>query len=172
MRMRFSSQHYSSQKGAALLVALVALVVLTVLGVTTMGDVLNQSTVVRNEQFRQKVFYGAMSELNVQINRVNRNEQNEDDPIIDYLLGSNESGRDMSVLIEADQDPKILTNPQQVNLSDVSIYGNRLDNFGCPGESIGKVKVIAGNIGATATLDDGRGSIKSVQKQNYVYCWP
>jgi len=167
MKMRFSNQ-----KGAALLVALVALVVLTVLGVTTMGDVLNQSTVVRNEQFRQKVFYAASSELNVQINKVNRNEQGDDDPIIDFLLDSNVSGVDMSVPIEANQDPKIMTNPEQVNLSDVSIYGNRLDDFGCPGESIGKVKVIAGYIGATATLDDGRGSIKSTQKQNYVYCWP
>ena len=60
MKMRISSQ-----KGAALIVALVAMIVLTVLGVATMSDVMNQSTVVRNEQFRQQVFYAVSSELNV-----------------------------------------------------------------------------------------------------------
>ena len=160
------------QKGAALLVALVALIVLTVLGVTTMGDVINQSSAVRNEQFRQQVFYAASSELNVQVNTVNRNDQTDDDPIIDALLDSKLDGKDMSVDITKDGDHPILTNPRRVNLSNVRIAGDRLDNFGCPGESVGKVKVIAGNIEATATLDDGRGSIKSEQRQNYVYCWP
>jgi len=161
-----------NQKGAALLVALVALIVLTVLGVTTMGDVINQSSAVRNEQFRQKVFYAASSELNVQVNKVNRNDQSDDDPIIDALLDSNLDGRDMLVSITKDGEQAILTNPERVILDQVKIVGDRRDESGCPNSSLGKFKVIVGNIEARATLDDGRGSIKSEQRQNYVYCWP
>lgn len=158
----------SNQSGAALIVALVALLILTLLGISTMSDVINQSSVLRNEQFRQKVFYAASSELNVQISSVNRNAQSEDDAIIDSLLASD----NLELEITEDSDPKILTNPEEVILSDVMIKGDRIDHFGCPGESVGKVKVLAGEIDATASLDDGRGSIKSIQRQRYVYCWP
>jgi len=161
-----------NQKGAALLVALVALIVLTVLGVSTMGDVINQSSAVRNEQFRQKVFYAASSELNVQVDKVNRNDQSDDDPIIDALLDSNLDGRDMFVSITKDGEQAILTSPERVILDQVKIVGDRSDESGCPKSSYGKFKVIVGNIEARATLDDGRGSIKSEQRQNYVYCWP
>ncbi len=163
---------HKSESGAALIVALVALLILTLLGVSTMSDVMNQSSVVRNEQFRQKVFYAASSELNVQIDAVNRNQQNEDDAIIDDLLNSNATGVDMEVEITEADEPLRLTDPEEVILSDVFIRGSRIDHFGCPGESIGKVKVIAGEIDTTASLDDGRGSIRSTQRQRYVYCWP
>ena len=89
MKMRISSQ-----KGAALIVALVAMIVLTVLGVATMSDVMNQSTVVRNEQFRQQVFYAASSELNVQVDSVNNNPQEEDDEIINDLIAVSSDGLD------------------------------------------------------------------------------
>lgn len=152
------------------MVALVALIVLTVLGVATMGDVINQSSVVRNEQFRQSVFYATSSELNVQIDRVNRNTQNEDDQIILDLLNSSLDGKDMELDITYNNDPRILTNPVDSTLGDVKITGNRLK--WCPGESVNKVNAIAGSIEATATLDDGRGSIRSSQRQRYIYCWP
>ena len=169
--MNIKSEH-RNESGAALIVALVALVILTLLGVSTMTDVMNQSSVVRNEQFRQKVFYAATSELNVQIDAVNRNQQTEDDAIINDLIDSNATGVDMEVEITETDDPLRLTDPDEVLLSDVFIRGNRRDHFGCPGESVGKVRVIAGEIDATASLDDGRGSIKSTQRQRYVYCWP
>jgi len=174
MERKHSIQH-SSQQGAALIVALVALLILTILGVTTMTDVLSQSSVVRNEQFRQQVFYAASSELNVQIESVNDNAQNEDDQIILDLLDEGVFGGQMELEINDDaatSNPKFLTNPVGVTLSDAEINGVRADLRGCPGESIGKVKVIAGNINTTARLDDGRGSIKSAQTQRYVYCWP
>ncbi len=162
----------TKQNGAALLVALIALIVLTVLGVTTMSDIMNQSTVVRNEQFRQTVFYAASSELNVQIDDVNRNAQSEDDQIINSLLESSWNGENMSLVIDRDSAQPLMTTPENVILQDADITGNRRDAFGCPGESIGKVKVMAGDINVTATLDDGLGSIRSVQTQRYVYCWP
>ena len=61
------------QKGAALVIAMVALIVLIVLGMATMGDLLTQSSTIRNEQFRQKVFYATSSELNAIISEVNAN---------------------------------------------------------------------------------------------------
>ena len=154
---------HSNQQGAALIVALVALLILTVLGVTTMTDVLNQSSVVRNEQFRQQVFYAASSETNVQINEVNDNAQSEDDKIVNDLLATSVVGGEMAMAItdqEIDNRPQFLTDPDGVILSDGEINGIRADHFGCPGESIGKVKVLAGNIDMTAKLDDGRESIK------------
>jgi len=166
---------HSNQQGAALIVALVALLILTVLGVTTMTDVLNQSSVVRNEQFRQQVFYAASSELNVQINSVNDNAQSEDDEIILDLMESGVFGGEMVMEISndnGDDSPKFMTEPVGVILSDAEINGVRADRFGCPGESIGKINVLAGNINTTAKLDDGRESIKSAQTQRYVYCWP
>jgi len=167
---------HSNQQGAALIVALVALLILTVLGVTTMTDVLNQSSVVRNEQFRQQVFYAASSELNVQIESVNDNAQTEDDQIILDLIDTGFFGGEMKMDITpidaADSNPKFLTDPEGVILSNGDINGIRADFRGCPGESIGKVKVIAGNINTTAKLDDGRESIKSAQTQRYLYCWP
>lgn len=162
----------AKQQGAALIVALVALLILTVLGVTTMGDVINQSNIVRNEQFRQKVFYAASSELNVQIETVNANAINQADPIIDSLLATGNNGVDMELTIDDSANQRFLTFPQDVLLTDGSIDGVRADLFGCPGEDIGNVKVIAGNINTTAQLDDGRNSIKSVQTQRYIYCWP
>ena len=161
------------QQGAALIVALVALLILSVLGISTMSDVMNQSSIVRNEQFRQRVFYAATSELNVQIEDVNRNSIGEDDPIIDDLLASSANDDDMSLDITSSDFPKLLTNPEKVILTDARIEASRADNFpACSGESIGKLKVIAGAIDTTAKLDDGRESIKSVQSQRYVYCWP
>lgn len=168
---------HSSQQGAALIVALVALLILTILGVSTMSDVMNQSSVVRNEQFRQKVFYAANSELNVQIDSVNNNAQNEDDKIITDLLATSFNGEDMELKIEDDQEHKNFTTPVDVVLSNSKIDGVRADRFGCPGETIGKIKVIAGNIDTTASLDDGRSAggsrtVRSVQTQRYIYCWP
>jgi len=166
------SMKYSSQQGAALIVALVALLILTILGVSTMSDVVNQSSVVRNEQFRQKVFYAANSELNVQIDSVNSNLQSEEDKIITDLLAQGYNGNDMELIIDDDQEHKEFTTPVDVVLSNTKIDGVRADRFGCPGESIGKIKVLAGNIDTTASLDDGRQSIKSAQTQRYIYCWP
>lgn len=167
----------SKQSGAALIVALVALLVLTLLGVRTMGDVMNQSSVVRNEQFKQKVFYAAVSETNVQINEVNDNPQNEDDAIINSLQETGSNGKDMKLGIAAGNAHELFTNPEGVNLIGTEIRGERADSgIGCFGESIGKVKQIAGEIQTTASLDDGRvnniGSIRSTQRQRYVYCWP
>ena len=170
MKMRISSQ-----KGAALIVALVAMIVLTVLGVATMSDVMNQSTVVRNEQFRQQVFYAVSSELNVQVDSVNNNPQEEDDQIILDLVAQSPDGLNLTLEIDDTGDHPIFTNPEDVTLTAVRINGNRIDSFGCPGESIGKVKVVAGTIDATATLNDGAtvgGGIQSQQSQRYVYCWP
>lgn len=162
----------SNQNGAALIVALVAMIILTVLGVATMTDVMNQSSVVRNEQFRQRVFYAASSELNVQIDIVNSNFQQEEDKIIEDLINSSADDQDLTLEITAGGDPAILTSPEDIVLEEMQITGSRMDFFGCPGESIGKVKVLAGNINATARLDDGQGSIQSVQTQRYIYCWP
>ncbi len=162
----------AKQNGAALIVALVALVILTVLGVTTLSDVMNQSSVVRNEQFRQRVFYAASSELNAQIDAVNRNAQSEDDAIIDDLLETGSNGSDMWLPIGETEAPFVLTDPQGVNLRNLQISGNQVEHFSCPGESIGKVNVLSGTIDARADLDDGRGSIKSIQTQRYIYCWP
>ena len=163
---------YSRQAGSALIVSLVALLVLSLLGIRTISDVLNQSSVVRNEQFRQKVFYAASSELNVQINAVNRNSQSEDDPIIDSLLQTGSDGTNLQLAITRADDPKIITDPADVILESVAIKGDRIEHIGCPGEEIGSGNVLAGEIDATATLDDGRGSIKSSQRQRYLYCWP
>lgn len=161
------------QNGAALVIAMVALIVLTVLGMATMGDLLIQSSTIRNEQFRQKVFYAASSEINAIIGEVNTNDSSADDALIDLLLdgqtGSNEYKMDFGTNAEAHRS----STPDTL-LQNVSITARRNDLLGCSGESVGKVKVLAGAITATARLDDGKpaGGIRSTQQQRYVYCWP
>jgi len=174
----------NGQKGATLIVALVALIVLSVLGVAAMGDVLSQSAVVRNEQFRQKVYYAPISEFNSQIKIINSNAESELDPIIESLQGNSLNGRDMLLDID-DQTPEpIITQPQDAILNNVTLSGDRRRNVICPGESHGRVNVIVGRFRATATLDDGRCTaqeiqqgqcnasvISSEQEQRGVYCW-
>lgn len=168
----------SQQQGAALIVALVALIILTVLGVATMSDVMNQSVVVRNEQFRQQVFYAANSEVNAQIRGINNNSQESDDQIIEDLLDTSTdgSGLNLSIVVggaSPDSAP-ILTVPEAVTLTTVQITGEKHagNDWACPGESASRGNLLHGNIDSTAVLDDGRGSIQSVQRQRYQYCWP
>lgn len=158
-----------NQSGVALVVALVALIFLTILGMATMGDLLTQSTTVRNEQFRQRVFYAASSELNAMIGIVNSNATSDDDQLIENLLDNKVS----SNLFELDF-PTPMTSTDTVNLRDISITASRNDLLGCSGESVGKVKVLAGAIDATAQLDDQKPNrgIHSHQRQRFIYCWP
>lgn len=159
-----------SQSGVALVVALVALIFLTIMGIATMGDLLTQSTMVRNEQFRQRVFYAASSELNATIGIVNSNDTSEDDPLIDELLKTNKDA-DNTYRIDP---PTALTSVATVTLRDISITAKRSTLLGCSGESVGKVKVLAGSIDATAQLADEKPNrgIHSHQRQRFVYCWP
>ena len=161
------------QKGAALLIAMVALIVLTVLGIATMGDLLTQSSTVRNEQFRQKVFYAASSELNAIIGEVNSNDTSADDPLINALLQNRTGPIGYDITFGTAAQPIRSVTPDTL-MQDVSITAQRNDLLGCSGESVGKVKVLAGAINATARLNDGKlvGGIRSTQQQRYVYCWP
>lgn len=158
-----------SQSGVALVVALVALVFLTIMGIATMGDLLTQSTTVRNEQFRQRVFYAASSELNAMIGIVNSNATSADDLLIQELLDS----KDASNTYRLDRSVALTSTPT-VDLRDVSITAARSDLLGCNGESVGRVKVLAGSIDATAQLADQKPNrgIHSHQRQRFVYCWP
>lgn len=162
-----------SQKGAALLVAMVALIVLTVLGMATMGDMLVQSTTVRNEQFRQKVFYAASSELNAIVSDVNRNDSSENDALIDALHDNKTGSNEYEIEFGSTAMPTRSATPDTL-LQNVSIQARRNDLLGCAGESVGKVRVLVGEINATARLDDGKpaGGIRSTQQQRFVYCWP
>lgn len=157
------------QSGVALLVAMVALLILTVIGLVVVGDLLIQSGTIRNEQFRQRVFYAAASEVNATIKVVNENSYNDDDPLINTLLDS----RVASNQFELSTSP-MTTSPSTVELADVEIAASRNDLLGCMGESIGRVKVLSGAIDATARLDDGKinQGIRSTQRQRFVYCWP
>jgi len=161
------------QTGATLVVALVALIVLTIAGMATMGDLLLQSTTVRNEQFRQKVFYAASSELNAIVGEVNSNDSSEDDQLIDSLLDNQTGSSDYDMRFGTPTVPTRSSTPD-VLLQGVTITAKRNDLLGCSGESVGRVKVLAGVITATARLDDGKqvGGIRSTQQQRYVYCWP
>jgi len=161
------------QNGAALLIAMVALIVMTVLGIATIGDLLIQSTTVRNEQFRQKVFYAASSELNAVIGEVNSNATTADDPLIDALRDNKTGSNDFEIELGTNAEPNRSSTPDTL-IQNVSITAQRNDLLGCSGESIGKVKVLAGAINATARLDDGKpaGGIRSIQQQRFVYCWP
>lgn len=162
-----------SQTGATLIVALVALIFLTVLGMATMGDLLVQSTTVRNEQFRQKVFYAASSELNAIVGEVNSNASTLDDALIDKLLDNKIGSNEYEMLFGPGAEPNKSSTPDTI-LQNVSINAQRNDLLGCRGESIGKVKVLSGDITGTARLDDGKlvGGIRSTQQQRFVYCWP
>lgn len=159
-----------NQKGVALVVALVALIILTIAGIATMGELLTQSSTVRNEQFRQRVFYAASSEVNALITIVNSNNSTADDPIIDTLLDNQNGGNTYSL----DRSTSALTSTPTVNLPAISIDARRNDLLGCSGESIGKVKVLSGRIDATAQLNDAKpnSGIRSHQRQRFVYCWP
>ncbi len=161
------------QTGATVIIALVALIVLTVAGMATMGDLLLQSTTIRNEQFRQKVFYAASSELNAIVGEVNSNGSSEDDLLIDALLNNKIGSSEYEMNFGTTSVPTRSTT-HDVLLQNVSITARRNDLLGCSGESVGKVKVLAGVISATARLDDGKqtGGIRSTQQQRYVYCWP
>lgn len=158
-----------NQTGVALVVALIGLIVLTVIGITTMGDLLTQSSTVRNEQFRQRVFYAASSELNAMVGVVNNNTAAEDDQLIDALL-ANRVGKNSYML---DLSNTSMTNIPTVNIRDSSISATRNDLIGCSGESVGR-KVLAGWIDTTARLADARpnSGIRSHQRQRFVYCWP
>lgn len=157
------------QSGVALLVAMVALLILTVVGLVTMGELLVQSGTIRNEQFRQRVFYAASSELNANIKTVNQNPSINNDPIIDTLL-ANQQG---SNLYEVSSSP-VVSQPATVLMDNVVIRASRNDLLGCVGESIGRVKVLAGAIDVSARLDDQKRNqgIRSNQRQRFVYCWP
>jgi hypothetical protein len=161
------------QNGAALLVSMVALIVLTVLGMATMGDMLVQSTTIRNEQFRQTVFYAASSELNAIIGEVNSNDSSDDDALIDSLFDNKTGSNEYEMQFGSTTMPTRSSTPDTL-LRDVSIQARRNDLLGCSGESVGKVKVLVGEINATARLDDGKpaGGIRSTQQQRFVYCWP
>lgn len=159
-----------NQSGVALLVALIGLIILTVVGVATMGELLVQSSTVRNEQFRQRVFYAASSELNAMVGVVNSNTSADDDPLIDQLLDS----KDSSSSYRLDLGTTALTGTDTVDLKDISISAERNDFLGCSGESVGRVKVLSGQINVTAKLADARpnSGIRSHQRQRFVYCWP
>jgi len=160
------------QTGAALIVAMVAMIFLTVLGMATMGDLLMQSTTVRNEQFRQKVFYAASSELNAIISEVNNNGSTADDILIDALLDNPIDSNEFEMKFGTSEAPNRSSTPATL-LQNVTMNARRNDLLGCSGESVGKVKVLAGEITATARLDDGKPyGIRSTQQQRYVYCWP
>lgn len=162
------------QSGAALVIALVALIVLTVLGLSTIGDMLTQSSSVRNEQFRQRAFYAATSELNAIIKSVNNNPTAADDALIIGLLNEPDGIDDYLLPIGTSVDYPIQTTTPTITLEDVAISGRRNDLLGCGGESVGQVKVLSGEIDVTARLNDGKpnGGIRSIQTQRYVYCWP
>ncbi|OED36353.1 hypothetical protein AB833_27400 [Chromatiales bacterium (ex Bugula neritina AB1)] len=161
------------QSGAVLIVTLVALVVLTVMGIAAMGDLITQSSTVRNEQFRQRAFYAASSELNAIIGTVNSNLPTEDDFLIDGLLENRVGINEYYIVLDTAEFPLQSSTPD-ITLNNVSISGRRNDLLGCNGESIGRVKVLSGVIDATARLNDGKpsGGIRSRQQQRYVYCWP
>ncbi len=162
------------QAGAALVIALVALIVLTVLGLSTMGDMLTQSSSVRNEQLRQRVFYAASSELNATIKLVNNNPSTADDPLILGLLDSPNGPDEYQMPIGVSTNYPFQTSLPTVSLQDMAISGRRNDLLGCSGESVGHVKVLSGEIDTTARLNDGKpnGGIRSIQRQRFVYCWP
>lgn len=157
------------QAGVALLVALVALVILTVVGLVVMGDLLVQSGTIRNEQFRQRVFYATNSEVNANIRTVNQNSFNDDDPLVIDLLDNRVGSNEFEITVAP-----ITTAPATVLMEDVEISASRNDLLGCMGESVGRVKVLAGTIEASSRLDDGRlnQGIRSVQRQRFIYCWP
>ena len=157
------------ETGAALLMALLGLVVLTLLGIATMSDVTTQSVMVRNEQFRQRVFYAANSELNAQIAQVNGNPSSVDDALITNLLDSNWNPRDLSLSIGNAANP-LVTAPETVALTDVAIRARSNPNAPCPGEGVGDVRVLSGRLEATATMQNN--AIRSTQHQRFVYCWP
>lgn len=157
------------QTGVALLVALVALLILTVVGLVAAGDLIIQSGTIRNEQFRQRVFYAVASEVSATINVVNQNSVDDDDPLIIDLLDN----RVGSTSFQLSSNP-ITVSPTTVQMDDVEITASRNNLLGCLGESIGRVNVLSGAIEATARLDDGKinRGIRSTQRQRFVYCWP
>ena len=157
------------QDGVALLVAMVALLILTVFGMATMGELLVQSGTIRNEQFKQRVFYAAANELNANIKTVNQNPSIDDDPLIDTLL-ANKQGVN---LYEVSSAP-VVTQPTTVQMDNVVIRASRNDLLGCSGETIGRVKVLAGAMDVSAKLSDQKRNqgIRSNQRQRFVYCWP
>ncbi len=163
----------AEQTGAALIVALVALIAVTVLGIAAMGDMFTQSTTVRNEQFRQRVFYAASSELNAIVSTVNSNASSADDFLVEELLDNRTGIDEFQIELDNVSYPQQSSTPD-VTLQNVTISARRNDLLGCVGESVGRVKVLSGTIDATARLDDGKpnGGIRSTQQQRYVYCWP
>ncbi len=167
--MHNKRSQYKQQDGVALLVAMVALLILTVFGLVTMGELLIQSGTIRNEQFKQRVFYAASSELNANIKTVNQNPSNDDDPLINSLL-DNKQGVN---LYELSSSP-VVTQPSTVQMDNVVMRASRNDLLGCSGETIGRVKVLAGAIDVSARLSDQKRNqgIRSNQRQRFVYCWP
>lgn len=157
------------QRGVVLLVAMVALLILTAIGLSVMGDLLIQSGTVRNEQLKQRVFYAVASEVNANINTVNRNSFNDDDPLILSLL-NNPAGSDLYVLSQ----PPMASAPVTVLVNDVQFFASKNNLLGCMGESIGKVKVLSGTIEASGRLNDDKlnKGTRSKQRQRFIYCWP
>lgn len=157
------------ETGVALVVSLVALLIVTVIGVVVMGDVITQSGTVRNEQFRQRVFYATASELNANINSVNQNPSSADDVIINSLLDSRASANQYRL-----SSTPLITPDSTVTADNVEITASRNDLLGCKGESLGKVKVLVGTIQASSRLNDGKlnQGTRSTQRQHFIYCWP
>lgn len=158
-----------AQSGVTLLVTMVALLILTIIGMVSMGDLLVQSGTVRNEQFRQRIFYAVSSEVNANIRTVNQNSFNDDDPLIVSLLDNRVAGNQFELT-----SAPMTAAPATVQMQDVVITASRNDLLGCMGESVGRVRVLAGWIDASGRLDDGKPNqgIRSNQRQRFVYCYP
>ena len=93
----------------------------------------------------------------------------DDDVLIEQLLDTKNASNDLRLDLSTH-----LTSTPTVSLRDVEITARRNDLLGCSGESVGRVKVLAGAIDATAQLDDEKPNrgIHSHQRQRFVYCWP
>lgn len=75
-----------SQRGAAMIVALIVVTVISLVAMSGMQDSNTQTNMVRNEQLHANAYQVAMSEINAQLDGVNLNDSDEIDNLIVTLI--------------------------------------------------------------------------------------
>lgn len=76
----------NSQRGAAMIIALVVVAAVSLIAIAGMQDVNTQSKMVRNEQLHTTAYQVAMSEINAQLDSINLNDSDDLDAIVVTLL--------------------------------------------------------------------------------------
>ena len=155
-----------SQRGAAMLVALVVVAAVSLVAIAGMQDTNTQSNMIRNEQLYTNAYSVAFSEINAQLDVVNLNDSDEIDPMIVTLIDQQVGTFVAQSMVGPDAGAGAFNQTlQQATLCDIDSC------TAPPGYSIGAgTRVLKAEINSVATFPGATS--RSDQTQGYWYLLP